>query len=663
VYSANVPSTTTVSWDTERLFEGFVAVSENGGDEYPLPGQLAAGQRSGSLPLEVKLGITYRLSLKRGGLAGVEVASAFVTTFDLRMQLAEGFSTSYLPHLRPQLITHLVVKPGIDTVSISFRTTRPSIPTTEIRDASGAYVDGRLPLLGGLRTRHVAVFGLERPLALNQKHSFKIEAFGRTGNKSSPNKAVVTGEFVTGVRNVDVMFETLDMHDDGDPDPRGAGEFMIGFGAGDAETGVLLGKPCWWPDHGRGNISDEDPPLALDEKINIPGSPRQLWLQVIADESDRTMAPWEMGGIISGMRPTFDRVGSEYRGGESGQRASVTVIADVDTDPGRWMIPFELRTGDYPIDYVVNGHLGVHAIVGEYVAPKVTKSAGLPRSSGYLTDPGSVVSLAVEGVEGSGALVALGSDDIFYYRPVTPDLSSREEGAGWGRLELPGAGAPAVLLAQSGRLDVVDLDERGGVLHCPVDLGRSKAGKWRKLGGAFRHVLPAAEPGKSRGAAPGLLLFGIDNDGAVHVRDAGSDGRDWDRLGDKPLRAVAPASLAGIGTVLFTIDAEGILTYFASRNGRWRMQTVDARVPGDSPVQLLTVIEMSQASSGRRKPASRDLVVGVMREDRQVFILRWTDYPAAAPEPRWQELGTLQDLLVAEEAGPPRRRRKATGKA
>ncbi len=646
-YTAGGQATTIVEWNTEGSFPGIVYVAVGGLIEKKLIGQPAAGARRGSLPLEVTYPNFYYLSLKRADNL-IEIAHATVTTFDLRQQLAEDFAAAYLPQLRPQMITNLVVKPGVDTVRISFRTTRPTIPTTELRDNTGAWVDGRLPLFGGLQTVHEAQFGIDKPLALDTKHTFKIEAFGATNNKATPNKAVLTGEFVTGTRDADVMFESLNVHDDGDPGPRGKGEFMFSFGAGDAATGALIGAPAFFPDKGKVDISDDDPPVDLGKTISMAPAPRRLWLQVVGKEHDQTILPWETG-FGHGIRPVFEEPGSSYHGLEEAQQADVTTIINLGSMPGRRMIPFEMKTGDFPVDFVVTGHVAVNAFAGSTISPKMTKSAPFARSSAYLTEPGGAARLAVAGVSERSELVALGADGALYHRALAPEASSRKEGGGWTRIELPGRGRPAVVASAQGMLDVIDLTDDGSVIHCGYDLRKSRGGKWRRLGGKFREIHPAPGAGKGRETGPGVMLFAIADDGSVHARDAYSDGQGWERLGERPVRAVAPVCADGAAASLLAVGDDRSLFHYSRRNGRWKAEALDARVPGDSPVQLLTAVVIDQADGKDAKGMRRDLVIGVLSEDHRVRILRWPDYPTGAPETRWKELGPVQELL-AEDA-------------
>lgn len=648
-YATGGQATTIVNWNTEASFAGIVFVAVGGLIEKKLAGQQAAGARRGSLPLQVTFPNFYYLSLKRADNL-IEIAHTVVTTFDLRQQLAEDFAAAYLPQLRPQMITHLVVKPGVDTVRISFRTTRPTIPTTELRDNNGTWVDGRLPLLGGLRTVHEAQFGVEKPLALDTKHTFKIEAFGATGKKNSPKKAVVTGEFMTGTRNVDVMFETLNVHDDGDPGPRGKGEFMFSFGGGDAATGALIGEPAFWPDKGKIDISDDDPPADLGKTIGMASAPRRLWLQVVGKEHDQTIMPWETG-LGLGLRPVFEEPGSSYHFAEESQQAVVTTILNLGSTPGRRMIPFEMKTDDFPLDFVVTGHVGVNAFVGSTISPKIAKSMPSARFSAYLTEPGGASRLAVAGISERNELVALGGDGALYHRSPAPELPAKGDGGGWTRIELPGRGTPVVVASVPGMLDVIDFDDDGSVIHCEFDLQKSKGGKWRKLGGKFREIHPAVSIGKARAAGSNVTLFGVADDGGVHVRDAYSEDHSWDRLGDQPVRAVAPVCVTGAGTSLFAVGDDGTLVHYSKRNGRWRAEALGGRVPGEVPTQLLTAVVIDEVDGKDAKSMRRVLVIGAMSEDHRVRVLWWPAYPTGAPEKRWQELGSVQELLGEEAKG------------
>ncbi|HEX6604544.1 MAG TPA: hypothetical protein VF027_06670, partial [Sphingomicrobium sp.] len=379
---------------------------------------------------------------------------------------------------------------------------------------------------------------------------------------------------------------------------------------------------------------------------------RELWLQVIASEDDGD--PW--GGIHArGIRPVYDGPGGKYEDDGQTEFVELTITKSVETDPGRTSIPFELRTGDWPLDFVVAGHLMVNATEGSVVSTKMGKLGPPSQSSTFLTDPGDIARLAVGGVEERTEDVALGGDGAFYHRSIRRERSKTGGGSEWTRVELPGRGTPAVA-AVGDMLELIDLDDRGAVLQARYDPRKGRGAKWRRLGGDFAHVVPVVEPGKGRGAEPGLVLFGIAADGDLFVRNAGADGGDWSRLGDRPVRAVAPVSAAGSRTALLAVDDHGALLHFERRNGRWRQQELSS-VPGDRPTQLLTAVIADQPDGKDPKKVRRDLMIAAMGEDRAVRLLRWPDYPAGSPETRWQDLGSVQDLLAIAPAGPARRRR------
>lgn len=672
-YGAGGNQIITIEWATEGGFDGLVYAAKNGLIDELIPGQRQNGDRRGTLSFEVTYPYFYYISLKRRD-NNIEIAHTTVNTFNLQEQLAENFSQAYIPQLRPQVITDVVVKPGVDTVRISFRTTRPTIPTTELRTSAGAWVDGRMPLFGGLRTAHEVRFGLDRPLALNAKHTFKIEAFGATSNKNSPNKAVLTGEFVTGTRSVDVMFEAIDVHDDGDPGARGKGEFRFSFGAGDPATTALLGDPDFFPGTGIAGVSYDDPPLEPGINLGLASAPRLIWVQVIGTEYDRTLMPWE-AGVGFGLRPIYEEPGNYYQGTEVAQQVSVTRIFDLGSTPGRRMIPFEMYTGVLPVAFVVSGHFGVNASVGSVISPKTAKPLRVPQTSAFLTEPGSASGLAVGGVEERRENVALGTDGSLYHQSLKRERKYKGEDSGWTRIDLPGRGAPVVIATGPDTLDVIDLNDDGSVLLCGYDLKKSKPEKWRKLGGKFREIHPAVSAGKIRGGDAGVTLFGVAEDGGVHVRDASAEGQKWDRISNQPARAVTAVSATGARASLFAVSDEGSLVHHSRRDGRWKAEVIGERVPGERPTQLLTTVFIDQPDGKNRKTLRRDLVIGAMSEDNRVRVLRWQGYPAGQPETRWKELGSVQDLLAEDTKGAsvkmrgesrptvPTRRRKETRSA
>lgn len=640
VYSANVGALTRIEWDTQLLSganAGKVFVSVNGASEDPVPGQSAG--RTGNFDHTVKTPNSYTFILRRAD-NNAELARVTVMTYDLRNELIAGFAAPYVPALRPQMISNVSVKPGVDTVRITFNTVRPTIPLTTLMDSSGAKIDARFPLFGGLQTSHTAVFGLERPLELEAKHSFRIVAAGPTGNKNSPKEAIFDGEFITGKRKIDIFFDEVDVHDDGDPWPSGSGDFRFQFGAGDAETAAPMGEP--WPEYGPDDISYDDPAVSLNKQISIPRGPRQLWLAVVAVENDRTLWPWDWSSAHRGTRPTFTGAGSNYIASAAWEHAWVTSVFDIGSEPGAWTMAFDMATGDFPVDYVVSGHIAAELEVGAAIAPKMLKWGGPLKFTTVLGEAGTVAHIAARGAGQNAEALVIAADGALHHRSISPE-SKRGDDSDWTRIDLPGEGTVSVAASAPNMLDLVVRHSDGSVSHRSHDSQRPKNGKWRKLGGNFSHVVPAVEA--TKGKEPAVLLFGVEEDGSLHVRDA-RGGVDWDRLSDQVVSAIAPVSIEGAAASLFAVGADGMLLHCSKQRGRWSSQPV-APAPGRAPTQLLTTAVFDRAD-GKGRGRTRDVVVGALGEDHTVRVLRWPNYPSGTPESRWEELGPLQELLVAD---------------
>lgn len=633
VYSTSVGAKTTILWDTQLagFVLGTVIVLVNGTDEKEVAGSAPAG----TFDYQVTTPNSYTFVLRRADNQA-ELARVTVTTYDLRSEMIEGFTAPFVPALRPQMITNLSVKPGVDTVRISFKTGRPTIPLTTLLDASGAKVDARFPLFGGLQTSHEAIFGIERPLEQEAKHSFRIVAAGPTGNQNSPKEAVVTGAFVTGKRKIDIFFDTVNVHNDGDPGPSGSGEFMFRFGAGDAETTLPMGEP--WPEYGPDDISYDDPPVGLNKQITIPHGPSQLWVEVVGVENDRTAWPWDWGSAL-GTRPTFTGPGSTYAATAAVEQASVASVLDIGSEPGSWTMAFDMASGNHPVSYTVSCRLAVEIAFGAVIGTKMFKPRGPLKFAGTLDEAGTIAHVAARGAEERAEALVLGPDGALHHRTITPDAERRGD---WTRIDLPDKGAVSVVASAPDELDLIFRHSDGSVSHRRFNARRPKDGKWRKLGGNFHHVVPAIEA--SRGKEPALLLFGVEEDGSLHVRDALAGG-DWDRVGDQPVGAIAPLSIERSGASLFAVAKDGPLLHFSRQRGRWRSETI-APVPDRVSTSLLTIAVFDRPADNARR-GRQDVVIGALGEDHTVRVLRWPDYPAGAPEGRWEELGPLQDLTFA----------------
>jgi hypothetical protein len=313
-----------------------------------------------------------------------------------------------------------------------------------------------------------------------------------------------------------------------------------------------------------------------------------------------------------------------------------------------------MATGDFPLDYVMSGHIFVRAAPGAVISTLSGKSRPIRRGS-FLTEPGDVVSLSVDGRSGSGHLVALGADGAAHYLPMEPDLRAKQET--WTRFELPCAGTVSVSASPDGSLDLLCLDPEGGVRHSRPDLKKGKAA-WRRLGGRLREVRPLAVSGKAAEGA--LSLAGIGRDDSLQVADA-KDGRaSWETLAEGPVRATSIVSIPKMPDAILAVGDDGAITHVERRRGSWRTQRHPARWPGEAPPQALSTA-MTEEVDAKSGSTAGSLIIAAMSEDMSVRVLRWPDYPSGAPGQRWENVGSVQDLLA--ETSPGRKTDRPRAKA
>ena len=135
---------------------------------------------------------------------------------------------------------------------------------------------------------------------------------------------------------------------------------MFDFGAGDADTGLAMGEP--WRAFGWTDIDDDDPPVNLSQQITIPQGPAKLWVQAVASEDDRD----DMDRRYRS-RPTaklLRNLGTPTRRSPPWSRLRRPRCLISGTRPGSARPASALRTGDYPVDFVMSCRLAVDVRLG-----------------------------------------------------------------------------------------------------------------------------------------------------------------------------------------------------------------------------------------------------------------------------------------------------------
>ena len=360
VWGETGANTTTINWGTGSTQRGRVYIMVATPPNVPLnetlfDGNPATGDRNGSNVLPVKFGSTYTLILRQAN-NNAALATLVVTVVDAQQQsVAQAAAAAItMQKMNPQqAIYALSVQAGIDTVRVSFSTVQPTIPVIRVEAQDGTLVASSLAIFGGLHTDHHALLGGASALDQGTQFNVKIIASG-LDYRGHPHDAVANTQFTTGTRNVQIFFQEINVLRDGDPGIKGAGDFRFAFGAGDAAGRTNLGEP--WPSYSA-DISDDDPPVAINEKIDIDLAPRSLWVQVIGTDDDTSLFS---GTDWLPSYPSFDGiVGSSWASSSSADQADVTAVFDLSDTVYGTAIPMELRTGNYGVAFTVSGVIGV----------------------------------------------------------------------------------------------------------------------------------------------------------------------------------------------------------------------------------------------------------------------------------------------------------------
>jgi hypothetical protein len=231
---------TRIIWDGDGVRARVNRVLANGQEEW-FDGGVAAdpqtGDFNGQRNTDIKLGEVLEFRLRQANAAGTLLASVTVTTNESPILPLAADPRLSSQAARGQGIYRLSISPGVDSVTMSFRTRQPTNPFVEIFNKETGEIAG-LWARPDIQTRHRMDFeGWKRPFAQDTEHSYRIVARPMPGGWGGKDE--VTGSFRTGTRTVTFFFDRIHVRNDGDPNS--PGEFTFAFGAGDVETREQLG--------------------------------------------------------------------------------------------------------------------------------------------------------------------------------------------------------------------------------------------------------------------------------------------------------------------------------------------------------------------------------------------------------------------------------------
>jgi hypothetical protein len=603
-----------------------VFLSLNGGSEEIFDGN---ARRQGSKDRAVQLGQTLEFRLRQDNPARTLLATVTVTTEKCAGLPAVVIDVNNLAGGYSQGIYNLTVAPGVDAVTITFRTRQPTNPFIKIinQDTGKLHVWRKLDK----RTVHRLDMVSEdfNPLVQNAQHSYEIVADPMPGSPDQTT-AVATGTFRTGSRTAEIFFDTIHVRNDGDPGLKGAGEFTFSFSGGDAATGEQKGNVEHW---GEGDI-DAGEDVAVNLMVSIPTAPRGLWVHVSGTEDDKSFFdPGSLGlcaiGTVGGGAP-----GSFAKETGACTVASVTEHFDISqTLGGISERPFEMHTGNFAIAYDVLGRLRVQARAGEWFERFVEGRRPLP----YAQTPSAIAWVSPNGnakfvqKQGHAHKLIHGPGGALYHQALGED--PRAEGS-WANLGGRFQGPVTVVATGPDRVSLFGLSPEGAVLHTSHAADDRPEEDWQSLGGAFMGRLVAVI-----GADGVIELFALSADGSVFqrtLRERGDPTSEWEPIGAGIMGAMAALFSPRTGLSLFALGRGGEVLYKRRPpKGDWRPAGREWETLGVASDGLLSAEWVGDEA----------LLLAVVAADETVRVLAWPGYPDLPPAQGWQHVGTVNSLL------------------
>jgi hypothetical protein len=441
------------------------------------------------------------------------------------------------------------VVPGVDDVTITYRTRRPTFPFISIRNE----VNGILDLLWDPDNQdfHSAVFDRHgMGLAQETAYTYLIVATWVPGVSNWSTNVRETGRFVTGSRTATFFFDKIVVRETGDPSDTGEFEFQFGAGVVDlVRNNERLGNVERF---GETSIKKGDS-VDVNRVVTIPTAPRRLWAQVAARENDDYYNPFDPGLHMRGSKMEFAQPGSVVTKTEYFVYGWLTDHFDISQMSGE--MPLQMSTGNFEIAYDVSGRLRVDTRDGDWLRPIGPPRPELftQRVTAFSFNPGQRGMVA--GVEGRAHRVVLSPDGTVYHQELQDDPLHADNGL-WTELGGRFAG-PLTVVAGAGHVSLFGLSPDGAVLHKTHAPGDRPDDDWQTLGGSFIGPVTAVV------GAPGELeLFAMDEEGSVSHRTLadprrGQTDEEWERVGDGIAGPIAALFSPRTGLSLFALGHGG----------------------------------------------------------------------------------------------------------
>lgn len=645
---------TTIRWNTGSpsiLGRVYLSSSGSGGivSNQLFDGDVATGSPGGSRELSVRYGNIYVLSL-RSTSGNQELASLTVSVEDIDLKLkiqSVTWAAELMGRNPSQLIFNLIVDAGIDSVRFQFNTLQPTIPLVQVLQGT-AILESWFPLnaypSGG--TTHAGTLGLMRALPQEENLTLRIVANGKNF-LGRPHPATFATTFTTGSRRATINFDRIRVYADGDTGlADGAGDFLWTFGAGDADTEEPMGEP--WPRLEQ-DISADDPPVAINERITVTKAPRRLWIQVVGTDDDS--APWPWGHLNTlGTRPGFSREGSGFATAPGGDQAWVTGVFDLRKITARLSDQFILETDLLkPVAFRVSGTITVETSPGS--APVFLRPGRVQPSTHVLLTKGESKGLA-PGNAGSkdnnarAGWFTLGRDmDGTIYLQDPTIVATFGRAAAWVQLAPEIEGEVIGVASGKEQIHLFAIDPQGKPFYFPITEQRSsiQSTQWTPLG---------ESPGKGLTGTPASIALGDkivvlarDSAGSLFERILAINSKpegSWRPIGENLREGIQVLPLDESRYAVFALNTQGNVTYMVcqgSKEGLHDWQTI----AGQQGTRLGVAAQGSSVTVA---------LIDDREDGEHLSLLTWRNFPTGRAG-SWRNKGLLQNwfMQTIEPAG------------
>jgi hypothetical protein len=425
-----------------------------------------------------------------------------------------------------QQIREVTVRPGVNTVKISFNTAWATVPMVEVRSERlhpqvPPKVHVVFPVFLGLREHHRVEI---EDLMSKTRYWFTVRAGGGPG--SGIGVATATGEFYTGSRSARVVFEKLIILQGSD------NEMVFKFGVYESKHNTLISEPMRLP--ARGGRLHSGPTTIHNPfpTLTLPAAPPRVSLYVLGHEWDDD---WEINmGLAPVGEPSVPTTAPTQVGIQAsddsifGDDFAVRQLGESPGPPQRQ--EFALSALDARFAYQLLGF--IESTVKPYPLPLMPlKSVNLTYRTGVSRIVGQIT--AVPGKGGKAHMFTLGPDGGAYQQmAAAPQVSARN--GSWRRIGEGLAGPLTVIADKDGGIDLFARATDGSVLHGRLMEASDEVAPavWERFDGEVRGEVVSV-----RDARSAMHLFALDREGAVRHLPLG-DGHDrrarrWEMLGGR----------------------------------------------------------------------------------------------------------------------------------